>query len=282
MTIAVTGATGHLGRLTIAALQERGVDPGTIVAVVRDTAKAADLAAAGVQVRAADYADPDALREALAGVDKLLLISGSEVGQRLQQHTNIIEAAKAAGVGSIAYTSVLAADTTPLALAAEHKATEELLAESGIAHTLLRNGWYWENYESAVDTAKATGALFGAAGTGRVAGAARKDFADAAAVVLTTDGHDGATYELGGDQHLTYADIADVLSRIVGTEVTYKDLPQAEYATMLEGAGVPAPFARILADSDAGIAAGVLDTDRDDLRRLTGHPSTPPTDVLGA
>ncbi|MGN5240235.1 SDR family oxidoreductase [Rhodococcus sp. SJ-3] len=282
MTIAVTGAAGHLGRLTIAALQERGIPAGDIVAIVRDTAKAADLAAAGVQVRAADYADPAALREALIGVDKLFLISGSEVGQRLPQHTNIIEAAQAAGVGSIAYTSILAADTSPLALAAEHEATEKLLAESGLAHTLLRNGWYWENYESAVDTAKATGALFGAAGTGRLAGAARKDFAEAAAAVLTTDGHNGVTYELGGDEHLTYSDIADVLSRVLGTEVTYKDLPQAEYATVLEGAGVPAPFAQVLADSDAGIAAGALDTDGHDLRRLIGRPTTKLADVLGA
>lgn len=282
MTIAVTGAAGHLGRLTIAALQERGIPAGDIVAIVRDTAKAADLAAAGVQVRAADYADPAALREALTGVDKLFLISGSEVGQRLPQHTNIIEAAQAAGVGSIAYTSILAADTSPLALAAEHEATEKLLAESGLAHTLLRNGWYWENYESAVDTAKATGALFGAAGTGRLAGAARKDFAEAAAAVLTTDGHNGVTYELGGDEHLTYSDIADVLSRVLGTEVTYKDLSQAEYAAVLEGAGVPAPFAQVLADSDAGIAAGALDTDGHDLRRLIGRPTTKLADVLGA
>ncbi|MGX6512587.1 SDR family oxidoreductase [Rhodococcus sp. SJ-2] len=282
MTIAVTGAAGHLGRLTIAALQERGIPAGDIVAIVRDTAKAADLAAAGVQVRAADYADPAALREALTGVDKLFLISGSEVGQRLPQHTNIIEAAQAAGVGSIAYTSILAADTSPLALAAEHEATEKLLAESGLAHTLLRNGWYWENYESAVDTAKATGALFGAAGTGRLAGAARKDFAEAAAAVFTTDGHNGVTYELGGDEHLTYSDIADVLSRVLGTEVTYKDLSQAEYAAVLEGAGVPAPFAQVLADSDAGIAAGALDTDGHDLRRLIGRPTTKLADVLGA
>ncbi|MEE2032494.1 KR domain-containing protein, partial [Rhodococcus sp. CC-R104] len=176
---------------------------------------------------------------------------------------------------------VLGAETSPLALAVEHQATENLLAESGIAHTLLRNGWYWENYESAVDTAKATGALFGSAGTGRIAGASRKDFAEAAAVVLSTEGHAGKTYELGGGEHLTYPDIAEILSAVVGAPVAYKDLPQDEYVKVLEGAGVPAQFAQILADSDAGIAAGALDTDRDDLRRLIGRPSTPAAEVLG-
>lgn len=282
MTIAVTGAAGHLGRLSITALQDRGVAADAIVAIVRDGAKASDLAAAGVQVRVADYTDQAALRVAFADVDKLLLISGSEVGRRLTQHTNIIDAAKASPVGFIAYTSVLGAETSPLALAVEHQATENLLAESGIAHALLRNGWYWENYESAVDTAKATGALFGSAGTGRIAGASRKDFAEAAAIVLTTEGHAGKTYELGGDEHLTYPDIAEILSAVVGAPVAYKDLPQDEYANVLESAGVPAQFAQILADSDAGIAAGALDTDRDDLRRLIGRPSTPAAEVLGA
>ncbi|TWH16514.1 NAD(P)H dehydrogenase (quinone) [Rhodococcus rhodochrous J45] len=281
MTIAVTGAAGHLGRLTIAALRARGVAAGDIVAVVRDAAKAADLAADGVQVRVADYADAAALREALAGVDKLLLVSGSEVGQRLPQHTNIIDAAKATGVAFIAYTSILHAATSPLILAGEHKATEELLAASGIEHALLRNGWYWENYDNSVAAAAATGALFGSAGTGRVAGAARKDFAEAAAAVLTTEGHAGAVYELGG-QRLTYTDLAEVLSGIVGVPVTYKDLPKEEYATILENAGVPAQFAAVLADSDAGIAVGALDTDSGDLERLIGRPVTPAAEAIGA
>jgi len=281
MTIAVTGAAGHLGRLTITALRARGIAAGDIVAIVRDAAKAADLAADGVQVRVADYADAAALREALAGVDKLLLISGSEVGQRLPQHTNIIDAAKAGGVAFIAYTSILRAATSPLILAGEHKATEELLAASGIEHTLLRNGWYWENYDNSGTAAAATGALFGSAGTGRVAGAARKDFAEAAAAVLTTEGHAGAVYELGG-QRLTYADLAEVLSGIVGVPVTYKDLPKEEYATILENAGVPAQFAAVLADSDAGIAVGALDTDSGDLERLIGRPATPAAEAIGA
>ena len=281
MTIAVTGAAGHLGRLTITALRARGVAACYIVAVVRDVAKAADLAADGVQVRVADYADADALRDALAGVDKLLLVSGSEVGQRLPQHTNIIDAAEATGVAFIAYTSILHAATSPLILAGEHKATEELLAASGIDHALLRNGWYWENYDSSVAAAAASGALFGSAGAGRVAGAARKDFAEAAAAVLTTEGHAGAVYELGGER-LTYTELAEVLSGIVGVPVTYKDLPKEEYATILENAGVPAQFAAVLADSDAGIAVGALDTDSGDLERLIGRPATPAAEAIGA
>jgi len=279
MTIAVTGATGNLGRLTIAALLERGVAAADIVAVVRDAAKAADLAAQGVQVRVADYDDVDALRAAFAGVDKLLLVSGSEIGRRVPQHTNVVEAAKAAGVGFLAYTSVLDAQNSPLMLAAEHKATENLIAESGIAHALLRNGWYWENYESAVGTARETGALFGAAGTGRVAGAARKDYAEAAAAVLLADDAAGKVYELGGDR-LTYTELAEALSGVVGKPVVYKDLSREEYTQVLEGAGVPSQFAAVLADSDAGIAAGALDTESGDLQRLIGRDATPVADVL--
>jgi len=279
MTIAVTGATGNLGRPTIAALLERGVAAADIVAVVRDAAKAADLAAQGVQVRVADYDDVDALRAAFAGVDKLLLVSGSEIGRRVPQHTNVVEAAKAAGVGFLAYTSVLDAQNSPLMLAAEHKATENLIAESGIAHALLRNGWYWENYESAVGTARETGALFGAAGTGRVAGAARKDYAEAAAAVLLADDAAGKVYELGGDR-LTYTELAEALSGVVGKPVVYKDLSREEYTQVLEGAGVPSQFAAVLADSDAGIAAGALDTESGDLQRLIGRDATPVADVL--
>lgn len=279
MTIAVTGATGNLGRLTIAALLERGVAAADIVAVVRDAAKAADLAEQGVQVRVADYDDADALRAAFAGVGKLLLVSGSEIGRRVPQHTNVVEAAKATGVGFLAYTSILDAQNSPLMLAAEHKATENLIAESGIAHALLRNGWYWENYESAVGTARETGALFGAAGTGRVAGAARKDFAEAAAAVLLADDAAGKVYELGGDR-LTYTELAEALSGVVGKPVVYKDLSREEYTQVLEGAGVPSQFAAVLADSDAGIAAGALDTDSGDLQRLIGRDATPVADVL--
>ncbi|WP_213573166.1 SDR family oxidoreductase [Rhodococcus sp. USK13] len=280
MTIAVTGATGHLGRLAVEALLDKGTPAGEIVALVRTPAKATDLTDKGVDVRQADYSDRASLDKALGGVDKLLLVSGSDVGQRVIQHGNVIDAAKAAGVGFIAYTSVLDAQKSPLGLAAEHRATEDLLDGSGIDFALLRNGWYWENYLGAVATARETGSLFGSAGNGIIAGAARKDYAEAAAAVLVADGQAGAVYELGGDERLTYEQLAEVLSAVVGSQVSYKDLPQDEYAALLEGAGLPAPVAQMLADSDAGVATGALDTKSGDLQKLIGRPSTPVAAVL--
>ncbi|MDT2008473.1 SDR family oxidoreductase [Rhodococcus opacus] len=280
MTIAVTGATGHLGRLVVEALLDKGAPAADIVAVVRTPAKTADLADKGVDVRQAEYGDRAALEKALAGVDKLLLVSGSDLGQRIAQHSNVIDAAKAAGVGFIAYTSVLDAQNTPLGLAVEHRGTEDRLAESGIDFALLRNGWYWENYLGSIPAARETGALFGSAGTGVVAAAARKDYAEAAAAVLLADGQAGKVYELGGDERLTYGELAEVMSAVLGKPVSYKDLPQAEYAAVLEGAGLPAPVANMLADSDAGVAVGALDTESGDLQRLIGRSSTPAATAL--
>ncbi|WP_168703125.1 SDR family oxidoreductase [Gordonia paraffinivorans] len=283
MTIAVTGATGQLGGLVIGELLERGVAPGDIVAVVRDEAKAADLAAKGVQVRVAAYEDPTALRTAFEGVDKLLLISGSEVGRRVPQHTNVIEAAEADGVKLIAYTSLLKADTSGIGLAPEHLATEQRLASSPIPAVFLRNGWYWENYAQAIGQAAATGTLIGAAGDGRVAGAARADYAAAAAAVLTSEeGQGGRVYELGGDERLTYADLARIIGEVAGKTVEYKNLPEAEYAKVLADNGVPEQFAAVLAGSDAGIARGELDTESGDLQKLIGRSSTPFADVVKA
>lgn len=282
MTIAVTGATGHLGRLAVDALLARGVQPADLVAVVRDAAKAADLAARGVQVRVADYTDSAALDAALAGVDRLLLISGSEVGQRVAQHTNVINAAKTAGVGFVAYTSLLDAQRSPLSLAPEHKATEDLLADSGIDHALLRNGWYWENYTSGLAGTVERGVLAGAGGDGRVAGAARADYAEAAAAVILADDQAGAVYELGGDERLTLADLAATIAAVAGKPVAYQDLPVDRYRAALEGAGLPAPVAEMLASADAGIKAGALDTASGDLQKLIGRNSTPVADVLRA
>lgn len=280
MTIAVTGATGHLGRLAVDALLARGAVPHDLVAVVRNADKAADLAAKGVQVRVADYTEPTTLDAALAGVDKLLLISGNEIGQRLPQHTNVIDAAKAAGVGFIAYTSLLDAQHSPLSLAPEHAATENLLAASGIDHALLRNGWYWENYDT--EGTAERGVLAGAGGDGRIAGAARADYAEAAAVVLLSDGQSGKIYELGGDERITLADLAAKIAEATGTSVVYQDLPAREYRTALDGAGLPAPIAEMLASTDEGIKAGALDTDSGDLQRLIGRSSTPVVEVLRA
>ncbi|MDI9894648.1 SDR family oxidoreductase [Rhodococcus sp. IEGM 1381] len=280
MTTAVTGATGNLGGLVVDALISRGVAPGDIVAVVRDADKAAPLAQLGVAVRVADYSDTAALTSAFAGVDKVLLISGSEVGQRIAQHNNVIDAAEAAGVSLIAYTSLLAADTSGVSLAPEHKATEERLTASAIPAVFLRNGWYWENYLGSLAQTIEGGVLLGAAGNGKIAAASRADYAEAAAAVLTHDDQGGKIYELGGDEHLTYADLAAVIGDVSGKPVVYKDVTESEYAAILEGAGLPDFVATMLASADAGISRGELDTDSGDLQTLIGRASTPVAEVL--
>lgn len=278
MTIAITGASGHLGRLVIEALK-RTVPADEIVALVRSPEKAADL---GVTVRQADYARPETLGPALQGVDTLLLISSSEVGQRTQQHRNVIDAAKAAGVGRIVYTSVLHADTSALALADEHRATEAALRDSGVPYTLLRNGWYAENYTGSIPGALAGGAVIGSAGEGRISGAARRDYAEAAAAVLTGTGHEGRTYELAGDTAWTLADLAAEVSRQTGRDIPYKNLPQADYAAALTGFGLPEGLASAVAGYDVAAGEGALFDDGKQLSALIGRPTTPLSDLVAA
>jgi NAD(P)H dehydrogenase (quinone) len=277
-TIAVTGATGKLGRLVIDSLIKRGAAPNDIVAAVRDTGKAADLDARGVRVRQADYDRPETLATAFAGVERLLLISGSEVGRRVPQHVAVIDAAKEAGVRFLAYTSGLRADTTPLGLAAEHRATEEAIRASGIPFALLRNSWYTENYTQQIGTVLTSGALLGSAGEGRIAAATRADYAAAAAAVLLSG--EAGVFELGGDEPFTLAEFAAEVTRQTGTPVAYRDLPVGEYQAVLVGAGVPEAFAAVLAETDAAIARGALDTDSGDLRRLIGRATTPLADAV--
>ncbi|WP_153504306.1 SDR family oxidoreductase [Cumulibacter manganitolerans] len=279
MTIAITGATGALGSLVLESLL-RTERPADLVAVVRDPAKASGLAERGVAVRTATYDDPEALRAALAGVETLLLISGSEVGRRVRQHANVIEAATQAGVRRIVYTSAPKATDTPLVLAPEHKATEELLAASGLAVTILRNNWYNENYLPQVDAVRHTGILLGAAGDGRVASAARRDFAEAAAAVLTGDGHEGRIYELTGDTAWTYDDLAGALSEVVGRDVVYKPVSAAELVTALLDAGLDEGSARFVAALDENIADGALGDVDPTLGRLIGRPTTPLVETL--
>jgi len=280
MTVAVTGASGQLGRLVVEALLRR--DAGPIVAIVRDPSKVADLAARGVEVRQASYDDAAALDRALAGVDRLLLISGTDMGARVAQHANVIRAAERAGVKLLAYTSIPRATDSPLILAQEHRGTEAVLAESPVPHTLLRNGWYWENFFGRVASAVEGGVFAGASGNGRVSAAARADYAEAAAVVLTTDGHAGQVYELGGDEHPTYSDLAQVISQVSGKAVRYQDVPEAEFVAALESAGVPTPMATALADADAGTGHGWLEVTDGDLHKLLGRATTPAADAFGA
>ncbi|MCB1338079.1 MAG: SDR family oxidoreductase [Maritimibacter sp.] len=277
----VTGAAGQLGRLVLADLISK-VPAVDIVALVRRPDAAADLAKLGVETRIASYEDPAALAAAFAGIDRLLLISSSEVGQRAPQHQNVIDAAKAAGVGFIAYTSLLKAGSSPLQLAAEHRATEAALAASGIPHALLRNGWYSENLLGNVVGDIALGQRFGAAGTGRFALAPRRDYAAAAAAVLTGAGHEGKTYELAGDTGLTQAEIAALFTEASGKPVAYVDLPEPAFRDALVGVGLPEGFAAILADSDARAAEGWLDAPGNDLSRLIGRPTEPFATTLAA
>jgi NAD(P)H dehydrogenase (quinone) len=273
MSVVITGATGHLGRLVVESLLERGLPADQIVATGRRTEKLADLADRGVVVRRADYTDSGSLKEAFQGADKVLLVSSSEVGQRYAQHVNAVDAARAAGVGLIAYTSITRADTSGMALAAEHKATEEYIRESGVPHVLLRNNWYLENYTDQLPVVLQHQALLGSAGEGRVSAASRADLAAAAATVLATEGHQGQVYELAGDA-FTLPEAAAVISEVSGQQVGYVDLPAEKYTEVLVGAGVPQPFAEVLADSDLGIARGDLDQLSDDLSRLIGRPAT--------
>jgi NAD(P)H dehydrogenase (quinone) len=274
VSIVVTGATGQLGRHVVGALLERGVSARDIVATGRSIDKLADFAAQGVDVRAIEYSDPASVAAALQGARRVLLVSGSEVGQRVEQHRTVIEAAKAEGVELLAYTSIANADTTGMKLAAEHKITEAILRESGVPFVLLRNGWYLENYTGQLPGTLAQGALAGSAGDGRVSAAARVDYAHAAAAVLVAEGQAGQVYELGGDEAFTLAELAAEISAATGKEVRYNNLPAEDYAGLLKGVGVPEAFADILADSDLGIARGDLLVSTGDLRTLIGRPAT--------
>ncbi|EKK3976317.1 SDR family oxidoreductase [Cronobacter sakazakii] len=271
--IAITGATGQLGQRVIDTLLNT-VAAQEIVAIVRNPAKAAALSARGVQVRAADYNDAAALTAALAGVEKVLLISSSEVGQRATQHRNVIEAAKTAGVKLIAYTSLLHADRSPLGLAEEHVATEKMLADAGIPYVLLRNGWYTENYLASVPPALEHGVFIGSAGDGKIASASRQDYAEAAAKVLTLDNQAGRVYELAGDHAWTLRDLTALLSKETGKTVAYQNLSEADFAAALTGAGLPEGFAKLLADSDIGASKGGLFDDSRQLSALIGRPTT--------
>ncbi|MEC9754904.1 NAD(P)H:quinone oxidoreductase [Escherichia coli] len=271
--IAITGATGQLGHYVIESLMKT-VPASQIVAIVRNPAKAQALTAQGITVRQADYGDEAALTSALQGVEKLLLISSSEVGQRAPQHRNVINAAKAAGVKFIAYTSLLHADKSPLGLADEHIETEKMLADSGIVYTLLRNGWYSENSLASAPAALEHGVFIGAAGDGKIASATRADYAAAAARVISEAGHEGKVYELAGDSAWTLTQLAAELTKQSGKQVTYQNLSEADFAAALKSVGLPDGLADMLADSDVGASKGGLFDNSKTLSKLIGRPTT--------
>ena len=273
--IAVTGVSGQLGRLIVESLLEK-TDASNIIALVRKPEAVEDLAAKGVAVRKADYDDPAGYVEALKGVDKLMLVSSSAVGQRVAQHKAVIDAAKANGVALLAYTSILSADVSPMLLAEEHRATEAMLKESGMPHVLLRNGWYSENYTGNLAPALEHGAVIGHSGDAKVAPAERADYAAAAAAVLLSDEDQaGKIYELAGDNGFTLSEYAAAVSELSGKPVAYVDMSEDDYVAALVGAGVPEGFAKVLGNSDDGARNGWLFNDSKSISKLIGRPTTP-------
>ncbi|MBN7812247.1 SDR family oxidoreductase [Algoriphagus sp. H41] len=278
MKIAVTGATGQLGTLVIAQLKTQ-VSTENLVALARNTEKAGAL---GTEVRPFDYAQPEILAKSLQGVDRLLLISSSEIGHRFAQHSNVIAAAQQAGVKWIVYTSLLHAPESSLSLAGEHVATEKLLAESGIAHTILRNGWYHENFISSIQASVAMGTYAGSAGEGKISAASRQDFAEAAAKVILDEKHIGKVYELAGDTAYTLTELSSEISEQSGKEVSYANMPEAAYADILKGAGLPAGLAEAIAGWDTSISQGDLLDESKQLSQLIGRPTSPVADTVQA
>ena len=279
--IVITGATGQLGQLVIKALLKK-IPASGIVAAVRNVEKARDIAALGVQVRHADYTQPASWDAALKGADKVLLISSSEIGQRAKQHRSVIDAAKRAGVKLLAYTSVLRADTSPLGLAAEHKETEAAIRASGVPFVLLRHGGYTENYTAGIPNALAHGTVYGCAGEGRIASATRADYAEADVAVLTAENQAGKIYELAGDTSYTLTELAAEISRQSGKNISYVNLPEADYKKALLGAGLPEFVADLLANSDTGASKGGLFDDSRQLSKLIGKPTTPLAKAVAA
>lgn len=277
---AIAGASGQLGRLVIDELLQT-IPARDIVALARDPAKIGDLAERGVVVRTADYDRPETLVPALAGVSRLLLISGNAVGMRLSQHRAVIAAAKSAGVGLFVYTSILNADRSTIGLAEEHRQTEAAIRESGLGFALLRNGWYSENYTAALAPAVEFGTILGASGNGRISAAPRRDFAAAAARVLVS-GEAGAIHELAGDTAFTMSDFAAEVSRQAGRPVAYQDMNPADYAKALEGVGLPAPIAAMIADSSFQAGFDMLFDEGRALANLIGRPTTPIAETIAA
>lgn len=281
MKITVTGATGHLGRLVVADLLEQ-LPAERVAVVVRNRDRAADLAARGVELRIADYDEPATLVDAFRAGERVLLVSGSEVGRRVPQHRAVVEAAAAAGVGLLAYTGILGGPKADFRLADEHKATEQLILDSGLPYTFLRNGWYHENYTEHLAPVLEHGAVVGSAGAGRVASAARADYAAAAVAVLTGEGHEGRAYELSGDTAWSLPEYAAEVARQSGAPVGYRDLPPAEHLQTLLGAGLPELMAEVLVDVDAAVARGLLAGTSGELARLIGRPTTPLAEAVAA
>ena len=270
MKIGITGATGQLGQLVVQKLTDKNPD-AKLVALVRNPDKAKPL---GIEAKAFDYEQPEALPKALEDIDRLVFISGSEIGKRETQHKNVINAAKQAQVKQIAYTSLLHADTSSMILAPEHLATEKMLQDSGIPHTILRNGWYTENYTAGLKQAVEQGAIIGSAGDGKISSATREDYAEAIAETIINDDHTGKTYELAGDQTFTMQDLAAEVSKQTGKNIEFVNLPEAEYAQKLQEIGLPEGMAKAFASLDYSASKNDLHDESGELARLINRPTT--------
>ena len=281
MKIAITGATGQLGNLVIEQLLQLTAAQN-IVALVRKIDKAEHFKVQGIEPREFDYDHPETLVPALSGIDKLLLISANEIGRRTPQHQAVIDAAKVAGVPYIAYTSLLRADTSPLGLAQEHRETEKLIQDSGITYTFLRNNWYSENYLAGVAHTIEIGTLFGAAQDGRISSASRIDYAEAAAKVLTSTGHENKTYELAGSESFSLSDLATFIGQAVNKDIIYQNLSAEEYTQGLTQAGLPAGLVDVIVDADIQTIQGAMYSDSKDLEQLIGHKTTSIQDAIKA
>lgn len=280
MSFVIPATSGHLGRLTVQALLRRGVQPDQVVAGARDLDAIADLAASGVRTARIDYDDPASVAAALAPGDAFVLVSGKDLAIRDRQHADAVAAAVRVGAGHLIYTSGLHADSSPSPIAASHAATEEVVRASGLPSTVLRMGWYTENYQGSIPAVRATGVLLSSVGDGRVASATRADLAEAIAVVLTTDGHQGQTYELSGDVAWSYDDLAAALAEVLGRDVTHRSVTSEQHVQALTDAGLPPDVGQMVAGVDAGIAAGAFAFTDGDLSRLLGRPTTPLVDGL--
>ncbi len=275
MSIVVPATSGHLGRLIVTELLDRGVPAGDIVAGARNLDAITDLAEAGVRTTVIDYDDPSTVEAALSSGDTFVLISGKDLAKRQRQHADAIAAAKRAGAGHIVYTSGLRAAQSPSPIAASHAPTEDDVRDSGLPFTIMRNGWYTENYAATIPAVRDSGVLLASVGEGRVASATRRDFAQAVGAVVTSDGHLGKTYELSGDVAWDYSDLAAALSEVLGREVAYQAVSSEDHLQVLKGAGVPEQFAEMSVAVDAGIAAGAFAYQNGDLALLIGRPTNP-------
>ena len=268
-TILVTGANGHLGRLVIDTLLDKGA---TVIAASRDPSKLADLTARGVETRHADFDDRASLEAAFAGVDRVLIISTDSLGsgQRLQQHLAAVAAAQAAGVGHIVYTSMPNPEGSAVTFAGDHLGTENAVKATGIPYTILRNAWYQENLFMSLPSALASGQWYSANGDGKIGHVARADCARAAAAVLF-DPPVNQTLTLTGPQTFTTAEVADLVSEVTGKPIQVIGVSDEQLAGGLKHAGLPDALIPMLVSFDTNTRQGGFDIVTDAVEKLTGR-----------